>query len=388
MKPSSLGTALLLTTCPAIAQVERGVFLLDRSGSMSPARVTASLAAVKDDLTKFFQNSSAQQPREALIVEFSGQGGTVLRYRRADGTVSTTPVWQLNFGDADAAAAASTVASGSTQLAQSICITVQDLVNRTNTLQGQLWCGSKLYVYSDGGENASSGPCSGPDDVNASTGRCPLDIINAGSYPNIFSGSWQRNTCDNIWTLVSPGSILASNCLLPGALVHGRLFNTITDVPTESQVFRLVRSLVGQTGGSVLQVPDGSPYVPGSASAINVTPIGCRTPAGELPVLTANGPARIGNSTALNLAGTSLPLPMMLVGFAELPQPLSLAPLGSTQCRLGVDYVTANIGTFLPMFVPQNPSLVGLKIFAQGVTLTAALNQLAISHMLELTVLP
>lgn len=382
MKILTFVSACCILAGAVSAQTKRGVFLLDRSGSMSAGnRVAKSLLAVDDDLREFF---SAPGATEALIVEFAtGMPNAPNAYRVLGGG------WLTAAATARPAAQGSNQLFGSTPLAQSICNSIADLRARVLAGGSQLFCQNFLYVYSDGGENNSTGACGGGDDVNASNGRCLLDTLNTlGTVPYAGTSSntpsWQTNTCSMISSL---SSFAATECLFPSALVHGRLFNSVTDNPTESQVFRLIRSIVAQTGGNVVQIGDNDPYVPGTTSAITIYPFGCRAN-GELPTVVASDIARVGTSISVQLRGTTLQLPLLYVGFALRQPPLSLGMLGAPQCQFAVDNVVSHLGNFLPLTIPANPAFIGLELFVQGVATSPSISPIATSNVVGLRVMP
>lgn len=395
---ASISTLALLAAA-APAQVTRAIFLLDRSGSMgaltqsgTSTRCIDSLALCRDEIELFFDNAiNTGQIPEAMVVRFDA-GANFYRPVNAVGIYPTGTAWPPTSGvgsywlttkvDALTAATNSPTYVGScgpgTQLADSICRMVSDMEARI-AANPTLVCTSYFYVYSDGGENASTGnPCSGPWDTNL-TGRCPCDSSSTGTP--FVAGTWQRLACDRI-------------CNMAGCFIHAvfnaRKFNSFsTDAPTlsEQRVFRFLDTQAGQTGGSSLAVDDATGYVAGSGSPLTVLAGGCASPSGQTLVLNPTATAQVNNSFSMQLLGSTWLLKFITLGFAQLPAPVQF-PLAPAGCHIVIQPDIVYMGTLVPnLTIPNNPSLAGANLFFQGLATDLA-GSWTTSNGLKMTIQP
>ncbi len=364
-----------LTTAAATAQIQRGVFLLDRSGSMSIGnRCQNSLDALDADLAGFFSDSLVTT--EALVVEFTTDLG-VYEFNVLGGG------WHTALGPAMTAAATSTSCSGSTHLATAICDSV--VMMRARIIAGglQITCPSYFYVYSDGGENSSSGPCAGLNDINAAVGRCPGDSSSSDPVFEFDAGgtnlSWQRLVCNEIDSLNTvPG------CFVP-TIFYATTFNDFAE--TEAEVFHFLQSQANATGGHRRHIYDNSTVPTGNGSPFFVIPGGCPSAAGETSFLDPSDPAQLGNSFAMNLRGTAIPVKVMIVGLQRQIPAIDLAAFGGPGCTLGVQPLLTYFAPFIPAFaIPNDPAWMGQNLYWQGLAFTTTLSELVTTNVLRMTV--
>lgn len=376
----SLTAATALCAPFAGAQMNRAIFLLDRSGSMgaptqsgSSNRCADSLAACLDEIAVFFDTYGVFA--EAMVVEFSQGTNYYRRLRPLGGTTD----WLTIKADALAAAGSSTTCTGGTQLADSLCQMVTDMEDRI-AANPTFFCTSYFYVYSDGGENGSSGACAGGTDTDL-THRCPCDTTWSGSP--YTTGSWQEKACSRICGM--------TGCTLHGVL-NARKFNDFsTDTPTvaEQRVFRLLDSVAAQTGGSSYEVDDATGYVAGTGSPFTVLAGGCVLPTtGETLQVHPTEPAHIGSSFTVQLLGTTWPIRFLIAGFASITPGFPF-PLSSQTCNIVVQPDLVYVGGLIPNInVPNDPSLIGADIYFQGLATNPLLTDWITSNGLKVKILP
>lgn len=211
--------------------------LLDRTGSMLETRSSTgksrchdALALAKQDVTSFFATNSQAKGSSVAVWTFADNAPTNLTG---------------GFGNETAALAALNALSpegcgGSTPLAESLC-DAGNTLSQTFPSAGKR--GRILAVSSDGGENNSDGPCSGPD---------------SNSGPPYDPGSWQQKTTDQ---------------LEDQSIVLARFWGSVTNAPdfdreTGRPVTRAVSDhdffehLAQVTGGLYQPVQDSDPLPP------------------------------------------------------------------------------------------------------------------------------
>lgn len=355
-----LPTTIALALCaPQVnAQMNRAIFMLDRSGSMntltnsgSSTRCADSLAACLDEIEVFFDTYGVFA--EAMVVEFDSGSN----YYRSLGPLASLPDWLTTKADALTAANLSVTCGPATRLADALCQMVTDMEARIVANPG-FFCTSYFYVYSDGGENASTGTCSGITDLDL-THRCPCDTTWSGSP--YTTGSWQEKACSRICGM--------TGCFLHGVL-NARKFNDFsTDTPSlsEQRVFALLDSLAAQTGGSSYEVDDATGYVAGTGSPFTVLAGGCVLPAiGETLQVHPTDAAHIGSTFTVQLLGTTWPVRFLIAGFAPIVPGFPF-PLSSQTCNIVVQPDVVYLGGLIPNIgVPNNPALIGGSIYFQG----------------------
>lgn len=232
------------TDCELVSKQYAAV-LLDRTGSMGVVRTTGNtrcydaLQQAKTDVMSFFSLPNA----EAITVWTFGNPPTQI----TAGLV----------GEAAALAALNALppedCNSNTPLAAAICQVVDYLYTSTPGSQTQ----RILYVNSDGGENASTGSCSG---TYSATGD---DCTN-------FSPGWQRNVCDHIdgkitvnvrhWDFFATQLASGFDVETGAPLAYGPL------VVNDETFFRAIATA---TGGQYVHIADGDPEYPTSVPTLS-----------------------------------------------------------------------------------------------------------------------
>jgi hypothetical protein len=170
---------LSLTTSMAFAAT-RAVLLLDRSSSMNELRATGNtrcadaLAQAKLDVRTFFTLNPEVSGSGMAVWTFSGAG---VIPRSGDGFVGQAAAVAILDGMLP------TGCTGTTPLADALCTTGDWLVA---AVPGGPVSDRELWISTDGGENGSTGECSGADSVQE--GGC-------GAYA---AGSWQDAVCEKL----------------------------------------------------------------------------------------------------------------------------------------------------------------------------------------------
>ena len=246
---------LLAVAATATAQTPRALFLLDRSGSMvlgSPVtRCDNATMACKNDINTFL---SAFPNGEITVREFSdspsGTGLVGSRFIPGFSEWHSSAISGSTFNaisDAQLAVDNAVACSGLTPLADAVCDATSALAIRATIAGPSTEC--FVYMYSDGGENSSSGACTGPTACNADTGRCSFDSHHPGLPFEAECGtglaSWQQKACGSI-------ELLNLTC---DFVFNIYKFNSFTLVPDAGLVF--LESVATGTGGLVVNVPDG-----------------------------------------------------------------------------------------------------------------------------------
>jgi hypothetical protein len=116
---------------------------------------------------------------------------------------------------------------------------------------------------------------------------------------------------------------------------------------------------------------------------------GCMGSNSQTPGLAFNGTGKIGTNLSVDQANAVATRPTLLVvgTNSALPVfPLDLAPFGAPGCVLYIDQVvsvpmvtTANGTSSLPLTIPNDPALVGLKLYFQWANLDTAANALGVT---------
>ena len=348
---AALVASAFLASALTAQPTQYGVFLLDRSGSMTIAnRCQESLEACVADIQDFFADPSI--PAEALVVEFD----TGSNYFRILGGG-----WLSDSVAAQAAAMGSTTCNGSqTKLVQAICQAISALEVRIS-MNSPLVCNAYFYVYSDGGENASTGPCFGPADINLSAG-CPCDTT--PGRPPYAAGSWQALGCDRICNISFPGS-----CLFGTAIFNARKFNDFGGdglTLEEQMTFRFLDSQAAQTGGTSIEIDDSTGFSSSAGIPQRSIPGGCVSSFNERLSLEPSRSARVNDTFNMRLTGTSQAIRVIFLGFARLSPSI---PIGQSGCALSIrpDF-TYNTGFIPNLSIPNDPAFVGGALFFQGLS--------------------
>lgn len=228
--PMVIGLLALLTVGNAEAQ-QRGLILIDRTGSMTVVRATGNTRCkdattqAKLDIAAYFN----EHPTGRVAVwTFSGIAPTDLTGGYVTQSVAMGAVNSLPPEGC----------TGATPLAESICAAAASLSSTGATSR-------VLYVNSDGGENNSDGACAGPSDAD---GLAPWD-----------PGSWQAQAIASV-----TGNAVV-NARFWGA---GATPQLLTDVETgggrtilaDSHFFQ---ALSNQTGGTYTFIGDANSSLPG-----------------------------------------------------------------------------------------------------------------------------
>ncbi len=330
-------TALVTSMLPAQT---RAVMLLDRSGSMTittsdgSTRCAKSAAQAKADIDNFFSLFGGTHVR---VRQFSGVGGGI-----KDLGSST---WYTTAASAKAAVNLATTCTGSTPLADAICDTVNSVIAVPATYR-------YFYLYSDGGNNSSVGPCSGSNATNWSNGKCPLDfVLDPTVLPYTPAASWQAKACS---VIESTGTVMN---------VYG-FYDSSTDAPK----LPFLRSIARASGGLFVDVRDSLKGIPGTAFAPSILGA-CRGLNKVQPVLNVVGVPRPGGTVFVGVQTARNQGNYLVIGFGLYKTPLNLTGLGARGCSIYVQpHLVLTGRPMYPIRLPANPNIIGGKVQFQGMS--------------------
>ncbi|MEM7198948.1 MAG: VWA domain-containing protein [Planctomycetota bacterium] len=357
--------------CATVASAQaRGLFLLDRSGSMLGTPCTESANQAKADIAAFFATFPTGF---ATVRDFNGTTGV----QTLGGTT-----WHNNATDAQNAVDTASACSGSTPLADAICDSTTALL--VVGAADDCW----MYIYSDGGENTSTMACAGPCAQNWDTGSCDLDLFGgAEDYlpgdasllgcPSIAGPdpSWQQKCCAAI------DSVLLGPC---DFVLNVYKFGAFAEVAAPDPGFAFLESASRASGGVVVSVGLGK--APGAA--LKVSSVGCRNSSGLLPLLIPTGVPKLGTLFNMSLSAGRLDRYIAL-GVKELSPGVKLDPFGGTGCVLAVQPMLIFPRGLLPLPIPSNPAFIGADLLYQGIAIDPTFRErppLITSNLLTATI--